>query len=254
MPVLDVPRSVLLAAWLTGPFDRARLVAAVQRDDEPHRVVGLADDDRPLSRLVDACADEPREVACLLPGPGDPPPGLPPALTAAAVAAGECLLVRTPTVCLAAVPEVQRFGSALEPGHLVTWQVAPVPDWRRPVLGAVPLLDEADRALRTGLAEATDALVRLDVARWRPELGERLAELRADSSVTSLLPPGLAGARVRLLLSAVRLRAVVALATVDDGAAVTVGQADRRLGALRDVDRSARRALGAAVTSELRTP
>jgi hypothetical protein len=51
---------------------------------------------------------------------------------------------------------------------------------------------------------------------------------------------------VRVIGSALRLRAIVDLATADDGAAVNLWQADQRTTALRDVDRAARRALAVA--------
>ncbi|WP_129337789.1 hypothetical protein [Cellulomonas endophytica] len=250
MPVPALPRSVLLAAWLAVPSDPARLVPTVQGDDEPHAVEGPDGSAADLRTFVADVAADLHDVGCLLPVPGEPPP-LPPALSAAATAAGECVLLRTGGGCLAAVPDVRRFGSALEPGHLVTWTVERVPDWRRDLLARQATLEEADRALRLGLATATDALTRLDVARWRPGLQDDLAALRDDRALTTALPPGTEGARVRLLVSAARLRAVVALARVDDGAAVTGGQVDRRRDALDEVDASARRALAAAVTSDL---
>ncbi|WP_158068926.1 hypothetical protein [Cellulosimicrobium sp. CUA-896] len=49
-----------------------------------------------------------------------------------------------------------------------------------------------------------------------------------------------------MLEQAVRLRAIVELATVDDGGAVNLWQADQRSTALREVDRASRRAVGAA--------
>jgi len=51
-----------------------------------------------------------------------------------------------------------------------------------------------------------------------------------------------------VLASAARLRAIVALATQDDGAAVNLWQADQRSTALREVDRMARRAMAAAAS------
>jgi hypothetical protein len=62
------------------------------------------------------------------------------------------------------------------------------------------------------------------------------------------LPDGLDGRRAAVLASAARLRAIVALATQDDGAAVNLWQADQRSTALREVDRMARRAMAAAAS------
>ena len=79
---LELPRSVLLALWLADDStDRSVLVRAVQSDDEPHSVQRrpAADEpprddvtDEPLSTLLDACDGSPRDVATVLPVPGDP--------------------------------------------------------------------------------------------------------------------------------------------------------------------------------------
>ncbi len=47
-------------------------------------------------------------------------------------------------------------------------------------------------------------------------------------------------------MQAVRLRAIVDLATADDGGSVNLWQADQRSTALREVDRASRHAVGAA--------
>lgn len=257
-----LPRSVLLALWLDSPTaDAAAVLRAVQGDDEPHTVRGRdgvldgleADGTAPLTRLVAACLAGPRQVAALLPAPGEPAP-MTGALSGRAADQGEAVLLRTPTRCLAAVPDVVRFGSELEPGHLVTWHVAEVPDWRTAVLGGVGSLQDAERALREGLQEATEALTRLDVARWRPDAAERIGAARDATLPSGRLPADLDPRRARVLTSAVRLRAIVGLATEDDGAAVNLWQADQRSTALREVDRSARRAMAAAATSDLRDP
>ena len=254
---LDLPRSVLLALWLADDrADRSVLVDAVQSDDEPHTVQRrpaadepLRDDltDEPLGTLLDACAGSPRDVAAVLPVPGDPG-ATPAAVSSAATDAGEAVLVRTPQSCLVAVPLVQRFGSALEPGHLVTWEVSDVPDWRHAAHARTGSLQDAERELRQGLLQVTEALVRLDVARWRPDAAEQVAALRDLELPGWRLPDGLDGRRLRVLASAARLRAIVALAAQDDGAAVNLWQADQRSTALRDVDRMARRAMSAAAS------
>ncbi|WP_315097354.1 hypothetical protein [uncultured Cellulomonas sp.] len=254
---LELPRSVLLALWLAdGSADRPALVGAVQSDDEPHSVQRrpAADEpsrddvgDEPLSALLDACDGSPRDVAAVLPVPGDPG-ATPASVSSAATEAGEAVLIRTPAECLVAVPVVQRFGTALEPGHLVTWEVSDVPDWRHAVHARTGSLQDAERELREGLLQATEALVRLDIARWRPDAAEAVAALRDLELPAWRLPDSLEGRRVRVLASAARLRAIVALATQDDGAAVNLWQADQRSTALREVDRMARRAMAAAAT------
>ena len=250
--LLDLPRSVLLALWLapdpagTRP-DRDALLHAVQGDDEPHDVVQDGGPTTPLRDAIDAWTTGPLDVAALVLAPGDAG-AAPAAVSAAAIDAGECLLLRTPTVCVAVVPHVQQFGSALEPGHLVTWTVTDVPDWRIATHGRNGSLQDADRDLRQGLITVTDALVRLDVARWKPDDAHQVAALRDGSLPRWRMPDHLDGRRARVLASAARLRAIVALATRDDGGAVSLWQADQRSAALRDVDRMSRRAIAAAAT------
>lgn len=256
---LALPRSVRLALWLdqagAGADPVQRTLVAVQGDDEPHRVAvpgadvpGLDDDARgsvTLADLVAAWASGPRVVAAVLPAPGDPA-GAPARVAGAAQAAGEAVLVSTPDGDYAAVPRVEVFGSVYEAGHLVTWEVHPVAPWRTALVGHVGTLAEAERELTTALTRATEALTSLDVARWRPDAAEQIAALRDTPDARGVLPPGLDPRRVRVIGSALRLRAIVDLATADDGAAVNLWQADQRTTALRDVDRAARRALAVA--------
>lgn len=255
---LEIPRSVLLALWLGGDgVGRGPLLEAVQSDDEPHTVRyeptahdPLRDDltTQPLTSLLDALEPGPRETATVLPAPGDIG-ATPAAVSAAATDAGEAVLVRSEHACVVAVPVVERFGSELEPGHLVTWEVTEVADWRHAVHARTGSLAEAERDLQQGLIQATEALHRLDVARWRPDAAQSIVALRDIGLPTWRLPDGLDGRTVRVLTSAARLRAIVTLAAQDDGAAVNLWQADQRTTALRDVDRMARRAMSAAATT-----
>ena len=260
LDLLALPRSVLLALWLqgvgtgSGPLQRA--LAAVQGDDEPHEVsagddAGLAGD--ALADLFTAWASGARDVAAVLPAPGDLA-GVPAAVSRAAVDAGECVLVRTAAGSFAAVPTVEEFGSALEPGHLVRWEVTTVPDWRTALLASLGSLADAERELRLALISATEALASLDVARWRPDAADAIAALRSDTGLRWPVPPELDGRRVRVLASAARLRAIVSLATADDGGAVNLWQADQRSTALREVDRAARRAMSAATATPAAGP
>ncbi len=232
-----------LALWLQSGASRVdRAAAAVQGEDEPHRVVGHQA--RTLDELVARWLRGPRTVAAVLPVPGDPI-GTPAVVAADAVLAGECLLVRTPHGAWAAVPQVERFGSPLEPGHQVTWQVRPVPDWHTGLVAAVGSLADAERELRAVLARATQTLDTLDVAHWGPGADAAVAAVR-DSAPPWRLPPGLEPRRLRVLTAATRVHTIAELARADDGAAVTVWQADQRSTALRDVHRASRRAIVAA--------
>lgn len=253
---LDLPRSVLLALWLAEPGPGSgpvqRTLDAVQGDDEPHRVEavggcapGTGAGGATLADLVAAWASGPRTVAAVLPAPGDPA-GVPAVVAGPAQEAGEAVLISTADGDFAAVPHVEVFGSVYEAGHLVTWRVHAVPPWRDALVGHVGTLADAERDLTGALARATEALTALDVARWRPDAADRIAALRTTPDARGVLPPGLEPRRVRVIGSALRLRAIVDLATADDGAAVNLWQADQRTTALRDVDRAARRALAVA--------
>lgn len=253
----DLPRSVVLALWLQGVGDMSDAVACVEGDDEPHRVHGLPGvwDGTDLDTLLATWTAGPRTVAALLPAPGDPA-GVPVAANHGATAAGECVVVTTPDGSWAAVPTVTPFGSRLERGYLVEWQVHAVPDWSTGLFGAIGSLSDAERELRSSLITATDALDALDVARWRDDAREAIERLR--SADTGHWPvPQLDGRRARVLQLATRLRAIVALGSYDadgrpdDGGAVNLWQADQRSAALREVDRTARHAISAASFGEV---
>jgi hypothetical protein len=247
-----LPRSVVLALWLqaTGA-SHGVAVRSVTDDDEPHAVVGLPGvGDASLSDLVATFSSGPREVCAALPSPGDPS-GVPAPAAATATEAGECVLVSTPDGSWAAVPRITAFGSDLEPGHLVTWEVAPVPAWSNLIAATAGSLAEAERELRTSLMTATDALDSLDVARWRDDAADAIERVRR--STTAGWPvPDLEGRRARILQLAWRLLSIVDLAGADDGGAVNLWQIDQRSTALREVERTARRAVAAATYAAVR--
>lgn len=248
--LLELPRSVHLAAWLPhvrGSVAVARhAVTGIQGDDEPHTTSdagsGLPDGD--LEALLLAWGVPGVSAAAVLPVPGDVV-GVPPEVSQAAIDAGECVLVSTPEGSFAAVPDVTPFGSPVEPGHMVEWRTYAVSPWALGVVSSVGSLAEADRDLREALRTATEALDSLDVARWRDDAVEALASLRAEPDTTAF-PRDLEPRRARVLALAARLRRIVDLATVDDGGAVNLWQADQRTAALRHVDHAARRAMCAA--------
>ncbi|WP_342586038.1 hypothetical protein [Xylanimonas protaetiae] len=243
-----LPRSAVLALWLAAANPAPGVVVrCVQDDDEPHTVTGLpgfGEITASLKDLVEAWCAGPREVVALQPAPGDPA-GVPAAATSAATTAGECLAVTTRQGSWAVVPHVTAFGSALEQGHLVEWQVLPVPPWSTAVAGALGSLADAERDLRTSLITATEALDSLDVARWRDDAADAIEAVRRSSTDAWPVPP-LDGRRARVLQLATRLLAIVDLATGDDGGAVNLWQVDQRSTALREVERTARHALAAA--------
>jgi len=262
--VLDLPRSARLAAWgtavLAGDAGIDDAVRAVTQDDEPHAVLLDPDPDVPgiglrdlLWHFVEAGVTGLRVV---LPAPGDPLglPG-PPAFNTLALEAGECVLTQPAQGREGdldrhggLVPTVMQFGSQWEPGAMVTWSLYPV----RPLhLTAAAGLAEAERELREALATATDALTRLDVARWREDAADRVAAVRQGGLPRGALPPSAPPRSVQVLATAARVRAIVELATEDDGAAVSGYEAQQRAQTLRGLAGVSRRAMAAAVNGLL---
>jgi hypothetical protein len=265
--VLSLPRSARLAAWgaavLAGRETAPDAVRAVCGTDEAHVVHGLPGlDGAPgaegagpgVAELLEALRSAGAAgLRVALPAPGDPfgLPG-PAAFNVEAVDAGEAVLVEGELLLphgvgrLGLVPEVTEFGSAWEPGATVAWRAEPV---HAPPAPEATTLSDAERSLRTALADATRALADLDVARWREDAADRIAAVRDGALGRSELPPGTDPRALRVAASAARVRAIVALAVEDDGAAVTGFEATARARSLRAVDAVARRALAVAVNA-----
>lgn len=225
-------------------------VEAITGTDEPHRT----DDDAPLAALLDRLSLHSRQGATILgalPVPHEPV-GLTGGVGVAAMDAGECVVVDggASAGALVAVPDVVAFGSALEPGAMVRWQLHNTSASIAPVS-----LGEARRMLAEALVIAVDALEAMDVARWRPDAAEEIAELASSAvprEIADQLPYGLDPRRSDLLVRAARLEAIADLAMADDGAAVTLFAADQRHAALRHVASASRHAMQAASTFSTR--
>ncbi len=263
--MLDLPRSALLAAWgtafLDGRVPLGAAVRAVTGGDEPHTVDGLTDASDLPGLLPALRSAGVRGLRLVLPVPGDVLglPG-PPELNRAALEAGEVVLAEaaTPSVpsgpslpsggAWGIVPQVTEFGSAWEPGALVRWHVRPALPRRVTDVGSVR---EAERGLREALRTATEELARLDVARWRDDAADRVAAVRDGGLPAGTQPAGTPPRAVQVLATAQRVRAIVELATEDDGAAVTGWEAQRRTEALRGLESVTRRAVVAAVNAAL---
>ncbi len=221
-------------------------VQAITGTDEPHRT----EDDAPLAALLDRLSLHRRTGSVTfgaLPVPHEPV-GLSGPVGVAAMDAGECVVVDggASAGALVAVPDVVAFGSALEPGAMVRWRLHHA---RASIAPAS--LGEARRMLAEALVIAVDALEAMDVARWRPDAAEEIAELASSSvppEISDQLPPDLDPRRSDLLVRAARLEAIAELAMADDGAAVTLFAADQRQAALRHVASASRHAMQAAST------
>ena len=116
-------------------------------------------------------------------------------------------------------------------GAAVTWHAYPAERRQLPDIG------EADRSLRGELSRAADALADLDVARWRPEVADRLMNLRHRPQVTT--PPGVPDRCVQLATRALQAAEIVDLALEDDGGALSAYEISARRDALRPLDRAA---------------
>jgi hypothetical protein len=236
-----------LRAWRAGLAAADDLVAAVTGEDEPHRVSGLADtpDGAVLGAALIALRAVPVEqVRLVLPVPGDarglPGPG---AFSTAAYTAGEGALAGATGL----VPNLTTHGPEGDSTTSVCWRAYPIG-------AAVPDevgLGEGEHDLNAALRDTVDALIALDVARWRPELAAAVAALRrpaADPALPACYPPR----AQRLLAQADRLALILDLATADTpGGSITAHEADHRDTALRTLAAAVRRARLAAYHAPL---
>lgn len=233
-------------AWLTGHVGLDEAVDAIEGATGPQLAGGLPDEpgDVPLRRALAVLRVAGMSTLRLaLPVPGDPL-GLtgPPALNAAALEAGEAVLVAIPDGPVGLVPAEDLRGSSYVG---VRWQAhqarSGTPD--------VPFLPEADQQLTLAMREATEALLAVDgAAGIPPEIADALADLR-DPARGSALAPGYPPRAHRVAALAGRLALVVDLARRMDGHGLTADQMGRRDEALRLLDRAVRRALVAAHNS-----
>ncbi|NYD41770.1 hypothetical protein [Nocardioides panaciterrulae] len=243
-PSASLPASCRLAwwgtAWLRGHVVTDFLVDAVLGEDATHAVAGLPGSDvtetlvGALGRLRSAGATA---FGAALPAEGDPVGlGGPRDFNTAALEAGEAVVVTGTGLGL--VP--QRVGAA------VAWVVLPAQRRQLPDVG------EADRTLRATLLEAADGLARLDVARWRPEVADRLMNLRRRAAVDA--PAGVPARCVELAARGVQAMEIADLALEDDGGAVSAYDIEARRATLQPLARAGRHALVAACSPEVWPP
>jgi hypothetical protein len=229
-------------AWLRGHVVADHLIDAVVDQDATHLVMFPGSDPEPLiTGLGRLRADGADAFGAALPAEGDPVGlGGPADFNAAAFDAGEAV------VALDAAGFGLRGLVPARVGAAVTWSVMAAERRQLPDVG------EADRALRSALPEAADALASLDVARWRPEVADRLMNLRHRPRAVA--PQGVPQRCVELAERARQALEIVALALEDDGAAQSAAEAGVRREALLPLGRAARRALVAAASPEVWPP
>lgn len=177
-----------------------------------------------------------------LPVPGDPG-GLPgPAdFNVRAMTAGEAVLTVGANPCgLIPHPVPEDLDSA--DGISTHWLVERV---EPRVALDLPSLAEAERELAETMTAATEALTRLDVARWRPEAADRIGAIRSGKGA-DVLAPGYPDRAHRVLAMAQRVWAITSLAEEDGGAAVSAAAIAMRADELRPLAQAARRAQLAA--------
>jgi hypothetical protein len=228
-------------AWLRGHVVADHAVDAIVGDDATHVVAGLASlglgGDESAEGLVLGLgrlrAEGATGLGAAFPVEGDPVGlGGPRPFNDAALGVGEAVVAVGATVGLVPV----RVGAA------VTW-VAHHAERRQ-----LPDVGEADRALRTALIETAQALADLDVARWRPEVADRLMNLRHRPALAA--PDGVPPRCVELAGRGLQATEIVEVALEDDGGAVSLAEIEARRTALVPLARAGRRALVAACSPE----
>jgi hypothetical protein len=227
---LALPHSATLAwwltAWLRGHEQTDHVLDALAGD--VHLMAGGS----ALDLLTRARATGATYAGLALPVDGDPLGlGGPRELNAAALEAGQAVVVGD----IALVPEEQ--------GETVQWRVFDASRRQLPDVG------EADRSLREALLGAARDLADLDVARWRPEAADALMNLHHRPTLDA--PLGTPPRCVDLAARGLQAWAIVDLALVDDGAALSSYEVESRRGLLQPLGRAARRAIVAACSAEV---
>ncbi len=251
---MSPPRSALLAAWtnawLAGEASLPELLTRACALDDAHAVTGLGADDQPLAQAVGRLrADGVTRARVVLPVPGDvlglPGPG---GFTAAAITSSEGVLALRPDgTGTGLVPTVTAHSSEYD--GTVTTVLWTAYDVVVPLHDPGPFLHEAEHDLRRGIAECVETLRDLDVARWRPEVGGALHDLRrqARPGIDEDELPASYPVRAREVLSRARqLAGVLHLAVADTGGAVSTQEAAERERVLRQLGHLVRRARVAA--------
>lgn len=226
-------------AWLRGHIVADQLLDALLTDSVAHLVAGVGDGGpQPMLTALAALRSQGATgFGAAFPAEGDPVGlGGPAAFNADALEVGEAV------VAVGA-------GVGLTPravGPTYEWQAQPAARRQLPDVG------EADRALRTALVESARDLAALDVARWRPEVADRMLNLRHRPALAA--PPGVPARCVDLAARGLQALEIATLALEDDGGAVSAGEIAARRDALTPLERAGRRALVAACSPEVWPP
>ena len=237
---LELPLSARLAwwltAWLRGTEVTDHVLDAVTDGDLAHVVADLSEGTAMLDLLLEARRSGATGAGLALPAEGDLVGlGGPRDFNDAAIEAGEAVVIGAVASSWAVVPEVL--------GEVCHWRVFAAAPRQLPDVG------EADRTLRQALLDSANLLADLDVARWRPEVADRLMNLGQRPTLEAPLgtPPRCADLAARGLQG----WAIAELALEDDGGALSAYEIEARRAALQPLQRAARRALVAACSPEV---
>lgn len=223
-------------SWLRGFVGPDDLVEAVIADDVTHVVLGASGAGL-VSAVADLRAAGATALGAAFPAEGDLVGlGGPVSFNNAALEVGEAVVAVDAEVGL--VPS--RVGPTIE------WTLLPARRRQLPDVG------EADRELRVVLLASGEHLARLDVARWRPEIADRLMNLRHRPVIEA--PPGVPARCVDLASRGLQALSIADLALEDEGGALSVHEIEQRRGALAPLARAGRRALVAACSPEVWPP
>ena len=227
-------------AWLRGHVVADLVIDAIIGQDATHTLAGLPGADRTETLLAGLARLRSLGVGLIgaaFPAEGDPVGlGGPPEFNAEALEVGQAAVA--PEAGIGLVP--QRTGAA------IAWVARPAAPRQVVDVG------EADRQLRLDLIRAAEALSALDVARWRPEVADRLMNLRHLDVPTA--PPGTPARCVELAARGLQATGIVELALEDDGGSIAADEVAARRAALTPLARAGRRALVAACSPEAWPP
>ena len=224
-------------AWLRGHVGPDVLLDAVLADDVPQVVLGPEGAGGLIGALGHLRTAGATAFGAAFPAEGDLSGlGGPVSFNDAALDVGEAVVAVSTDLGL--VPS--RVGPTVE------WTLLPARRRQLPDVG------EADRDLRRVLLESAEHLAALDVARWRPEVADRLMNLRHRPALVPA--PGVPPRCVDLAARGLQAIEIADLALEDEGGALSVHEIDQRRGALGPLARAGRRALVAACSPEVWPP
>lgn len=241
-----IPRSVVLAtwvnSWLSGQCSADDLTTALDvfgpqrlnRDGESSGAsVGLLVG---LAELGIKTSPKPAALRVVLPTFGDPSglPG-PTRLNQEAISAGQAVIADA--VAVALIPHVD--------ADVTTWVAFPATAATTPHLTIRP--EDAARAVKAALLDATGELAAMDLAAGRDDVAHALGEL-AVRMKRVCLPPSLPGSDQHTIHSAAQILGICEVALASARPAPTTALDRKRVSVLTELATTARHCLAAAAS------